>query len=1655
MTTTTSRDATASPTADGWPAARGVLRGVAAAQHPPDTTLGELAVTYFARVPDGELVDDPADALATVRAHRSLARLRVPGKPVTAVLDTPGAAGRISVLVVTDDMPFLIDSVLAELDRTGASVHRVVHPVIVVRRDVRGELLDILPFADPAAPPPGTVAESWMNIELGDLPGSDPARDLSADLHSRLSSVLVDVREVVEDGDRMVSTARALADELAASGGDAETTDTVALLRWFAQGNLIMLGYRRQELVDTPEGPALRGVLATGLGVLRRDSLVARTLTASPDSVTPVGTRGDDARRRLLVLTRASARSTVHRPEHPLYVGVSIHDEEGRLVGEHRFLGILTVAARHADVLGIPVVSRRVQEVVAETGLPVDSWSGQRLLEVLQTYPRAELLCTDRASLEATATGVLDLAERRRVRLFLRRDPFGRYFSCMIYLPRDRYTTATRTRMQEVLTRELRGTDLEHTARVTEDQLALLHVTVHTGREEPVTPDLEVLTRDLAEAARTWADRLREQATGEERAVLATIGEPFAESYKEDFGPERGLADLRVLDGLTPGSSEGPRRDTAVRLYRPDNPDAGDRRLKLYLAGRRATLSSVLPALQSLGVVVVDERPYEVTRSDGVTCWINDFGLRLGSTDTGDTVPPGTEADLTERFAAAFDAVWSGRVGADGFNALVLRAGLTYRQAAVLRAFSRYLRQVGSAYGQSYITDVVGAHRDVAVGLVALFEARFDPALADDDRARRVAELDQQVTAAIAEVTNLDADRILRSLLGVVRATLRTNYYRRDAGQEGIEGGAPREFLALKLDPGQVPGVPEPVPAVETFVHSNRVEGVHLRFGAIARGGLRWSDRQQDYRTEILGLVKAQAVKNAVIVPVGAKGGFVVKRPPAPTGDATADREAARAEGVACYRMFVSGLLDLVDDRAGHAADSEIRTPPDVVRYDGDDSYLVVAADKGTAAFSDLANAVAADYGFWLGDAFASGGSVGYDHKAMGITARGAWESVRRHFRELGRDVAADEVTVVGVGDMSGDVFGNGMLLSEHLKIVAAFDHRHVFLDPDPDPATSFAERQRLFELPRSSWADYDETLISEGGGVYPRTMKAIPVSPRAAEVLGIEPGDLDPPALVRAVLRAPADLLWNGGIGTYVKASTETHADVGDKSNDAVRVDGDELRVAVVGEGGNLGLTQLGRIEYARRGGKVNTDAIDNSAGVDCSDHEVNIKILLDSLVERGELDPAERDQQIAATTEDVAALVLADNVAQNEVLGVSRAHAAGMLHVHEDLVADLEARGRLDRELDVLPDDEGFAARGADGEGLSSPELCTLLAQVKLDLTDALAASELPDLDVFARRLPAYFPAVLAERYPDAVAAHPLRRQIVTTMLSNAVVDGGGLTFVHRLVQEVAASPTDAVRAYHVATAVFGLDALADDLAAADQVLPTSIADRVTLAARRQLDRAARWFLTHRPQPLAVGAEIARFRPWVARLAPRVPDMLRGGEAEGLARRTQDFVDVGTPIDLARRALGGLNAFGLLDVVEVAEIAEREQGGVHTHDGEVTDDEVIAVAELYYALSEHLGFDALLTAVAGLDRTDRWNALARLSLRDELYSSLRAITLDVLADTGPEESVDEKIEHWEQANASRLMRARTALAEIAKASRDDLATVSVAARQLRSMVR
>ncbi|GAA4875932.1 NAD-glutamate dehydrogenase [Saccharopolyspora cebuensis] len=1606
--------------------------------------LGELLQVYYRHVPAEELVDDePADLVGALRSHRRLAANRAAGRPVVQIFnperETDGWQSPATVVqVVTDDMPYLVDSVIAELGRDVAEVQRVIHPIVSVRRDLAGDLLEVLPGADPAAPPADALTESWMFVEVDQVVDAERITRLQHDL----LGVLSDVREVVEDTERMLAAARTLADELHSGSPPVPVTevrDGAELLRWLTEGHFTFLGYRHYELVAESGDLSLRPVLASGLGVLRNDVVAERTLTSELDARTTA--TSDD----LLVLTQASAPSTVHRPVHPFYVGVRTFDEAGRATGEHRFLGLLTTTALHENVLDIPVVERRVREVIHRAGFPMESYSGQRMLEEIQNYPRTELLATDSESLQSTITGVLALAERRKLKPFLRRDPFGRYYSCLVYLPRDRYTTSSRLAMQEVLLQELAGTGLEYSTRVGESTLARVHFVVHTDPENEVEPDLARIQQRLTEAIHTWDDqmveRIEAERTGANRRgrrartgseAISQIGQRYAasfpEAYKEDFTAAEGLIDLRRLQSLT-----GP-RDVRMSFYTPRDPDPGERRFKIYVAGGRVTLSRVLPVLQSMGVEVVDERPYEIEPAEGERCWLYDFGLRL---EPGLLDSEGVERldTLRQRFEDAFRAAWLGEAEVDRFNALVLRAGLTWRQASVLRAYAKYLRQVGVAYSQEYIEDTLIAHRTTSVALTRLFEVRFDPNLAAEDRAGREADVTAEATKLIDEVTSLDADRILRSYLSLIRATLRTNHF---AGS--------RPYLALKLEPKEIPGLPEPRPQYEIFVYSPRMEGVHLRYGSVARGGLRWSDRREDFRTEILGLVKAQAVKNAVIVPVGAKGGFVVKRPPVPTGDPAADREAARAEGVACYRMFISGLLDLTDNLVGGA----VAPPPDVVRHDGDDTYLVVAADKGTATFSDIANDVAGSYGFWLGDAFASGGSVGYDHKAMGITAKGAWESVKRHFLELGVDTQREDFTVVGIGDMAGDVFGNGMLLSEHIRLVAAFNHMHVFIDPDPDPAVSFAERSRLFALPRSSWDDYDRTKISTGGGVWSRSLKSIPLNPQIRAALGIDDSvaQLSPPELIKAILLAPVDLLWNGGIGTYVKAGTETHAEVGDKSNDAVRVDGQRLRARVVGEGGNLGLTQLGRIEFARAGGKVNTDALDNSAGVDCSDHEVNIKILLDQLVTDGELDTGARNELLAGMTDEVGELVLRDNHRQNAVLGVSRSHAGPMLPVHARQITSLEKRSGLDRELEALPAPKQIREREKTGEGLSSPELATLMAHVKLALKRDVLAGELPDAEAFSDRLVDYFPTPLRERYAAAIAAHPLRREIIATMLVNEVVDGAGISYAYRLSEEISASTTDVVRAFAVVTTVYDLHSLWRRIDALAGAVPSSVADELVLESRRLLDRAARWMLTNRPQPLAIGAEISRFRPVVAGLAGSVRELVQGRAAEGVDAKVRRWVAEGVPAELAEEVGCLLDSYALLDVTEVAELAERD-GGVNAERSPQES------AELYYTLSEHLDVERMLLAVNGLERGNRWHSLARLALRDDFYASLREITIDVLRISDPEDSPADKIARWESLNASRLARARSSLEQITNSGLLDLATLSVAARQLRSMVR
>ncbi len=1549
-------------------------------------------------------------------AHYRLGRRRRVGETLVEVYpaDDPGKFGP-AIQIVTEHATMLMDSVTVLLHRLGVAYKAIMNPILRVRRSPAGELLDIRPASD-ADNAKDAVDEAWIHVQLSS--SVDPK--LVAEVEQLLPGVLADTRQVALDSRAMSGTLLGLANELDTDPEgrfpSADRKDVAALLRWLADGHFVLLGYQRCPVHDG--GASVD--MSSRLGILR-----------FRDDVLPQLTDSDD----LLVLAQATIPSFLRYGAYPYIVVVREHP--GHHAIEHRFVGLFTVAAMNANVMDIPLISRRVSEAIAMAQRD-PSHPAQLLLDIIQTIPRSELFALSARELLDMAMAVVDLGSRRRTLLFLRADQLAHFVSCLVYLPRDRYTTAVRLEMQAILVRELGGESIEYTARVSESPWAVVHFTVRLpegSRPQDVDVSLQNESRIqdlLTEAARTWGDRLlgavRTGSIGQAEAEHYSAA--FSEVYKQALSPDDAINDIAIIEELQNNSvklvfAEAPRASSAEEDGR-----GGSAQLTWYLGGRSASLSELLPMLQSMGVIVLEERPFTVTRPDGLEVWIYQFKIAVLSDIPEE--PEGPERDATAvRFADAVTAIWHGRGEIDRFNELVLRAGLSWQQVVILRTYAKYLRQAGFPYSQAHIENVLNGNPHTSRSLVELFEAMFDPGADPERKAAQTAAA--AVAADIDELTSLDTDRVLRGFASMIQATLRTNYFVRRE-----DSARAQNVLSVKLNSQMIDELPLPRPMFEIFVYSPRVEGVHLRFGFVARGGLRWSDRKEDFRTEILGLVKAQAVKNAVIVPVGAKGGFVVKQPPRSTGDAAADRDGQRAEGIACYKLFISGLLDVTDNV--DQPTGNIVTPTDVVRRDGDDAYLVVAADKGTATFSDIANELAKSYGFWLGDAFASGGSVGYDHKEMGITAKGAWESVKRHFREMGVDTQSEDFTVVGVGDMSGDVFGNGMLLSQHIRLIAAFDHRHVFLDPNPDAATSWDERKRMFELPRSTWDDYNKSLISEGGGVYSREHKSIPISPQVRRVLGIEDGvdELPPPDLLRRILKAPVDLLFNGGIGTYIKAESESDADVGDRANDMIRVNGNQLRAKVIGEGGNLGVTPLGRVEFDLTGGRINTDALDNSAGVDCSDHEVNIKILIDALVSTGKVRSEDRTDLLLSMTDEVGELVLVDNKDQNDLLGTSRANGASMLPVHARQIKELESERGLNRELEALPSEKEIRRRSEVGIGLTSPELATLMAHVKLNLKAQVLASDLPDQEVFASRLPRYFPTRLRDQFGTEIRSHQLRREIIATMLVNDVVDTAGISYVYRVMEDVGVGPVDAVRTFVATDAIFRIEEVWRGIRAAG--VPVNVSDRLTLDLRRQIDRAGRWLLNYRPQPLAVGAEINRFAKKVAELTPRMREWLRGDDRAIVEKEVAQFATHGVPEDLAYKVASGLYQYSLLDIIDIADIVDREPA---------------EVADTYFALMDYLGTDGLLTSVSGLPRDDRWHSLARLAIRDDIYGSLRSLCFDVLAVGEPEERGEEKIQEWELTNGSRVQRARRTLNEIYDSDERDLATLSVAARQIRSMTR
>ncbi len=1485
----------------------------------------DLVAKYLEHQHDDDLDDIGADDLAAiVSAHVRLAQHRSPQTDSVVVAAPRGSgdvhlSGSSLLQVVTDDRPFLVDSVTMEITRQRWSIRHVFHPQLLVTRDAGG---DLVPGGSGTA-----VAESWMTFVVYP-PLGVAAEELAEPLEAGVREALEEVRRATDDWGPMRDRLTESIDLLGTSPYDAREDSEAArdLLRWLRGDNFTLLGYREY----TYDGQRYSPVTGTGLGVLREGE----------DGFHALPGRSDDA---VLVFTKDSVRSMVHRPVYRDYVGLRVLDAHGTIVGERRFVGVLASPAYTEPVTRIPILVPKAVEILQRSGYSPQSHGYKALLATLNAYPRDALLHAGVDELYPIVERIATLGERRQVRVFCHRDRWDRFVNCLVYLPRDRYTTATADRIQRILSERFSGVAVDHSALVTESVMTRLDIVVQLGEGAGRDVDLDALEDDLTEVTRTWDERFIDHVYSWPSELR---GVDFPDSYKDVFSPQQGVADLELLNTL----ENTDEMRAAILDTAPE--DAADLRLRLYRRSRLA-LPDVLPHLDSLGVSVIDEWPFELSLR-GEPAWVYEFGLVSEA--------PSWDSADRERFIEAFQASVTGRLEIGPMNALVTVAGLTWEEVGRLRAMERYLKQGGMPYSYAYIASALQAHPALCGSLVAAFRAAHDPDHpgTPDEHKDAAETILASIEAELDKVANLDQDRIIRAFVALQRAIVRTNAF------TGLGDAA----LAIKLLPRKLTLLPEPRPAFEIWVYSPRVEGVHLRFGRVARGGLRWSDRAEDFRTEVLGLVKAQMVKNTVIVPVGAKGGFVARKLP----DPALDRRGWLAEGQHAYRMFVTALLSVTDTITQGA----VVGPDRVVRHDEDDPYLVVAADKGTATFSDLANEISLARGFWLGDAFASGGTNGYDHKEMGITARGAWESVKRHFLEMGVDPETDDVTCVGIGDMSGDVFGNGMLLSRHLKLVAAFDHRHVFVDPDPDPERSFQERERLFALPRSSWADYDAGAISAGGGVYGRSLKSIPVTPQARQTLGIpeEVRALSPAEYIHAILQAPVDLLWNGGIGTYVKAASESHADVGDRTNDAVRVDATQVRARCAGEGGNLGWTQAARIEYSRAGGRINTDFIDNSAGVDTSDHEVNIKILLADAQTRGRLNGEERNTLLPAMTDDVAALVLAHNVDQNLALAMARYQAPRFTAIHEDWMRVLSDDGYLDRKLETMPSPEEMARRIASGEGLCSPELATLLAWTKIRLADIVVASDLPDDPYLADRLVQYFPRLLRERFGDLMPNHPLRREIITTVAVNRFVNSQGISSYHRLSSDTGAGAADIIRAQLASRAIYRAGVL--EVGLRRQVPDAARYVELMVTMRHLVERGTRWVLQTFASPIDVAEVVERFGAPSRHVLDNLEHVATPELVASWSRRRDDLLDEGLSSDLAR----------LIAAEPIAHLAPAivSISAKGSHD-------VLETARRFFEVRGRLELGRFFEAAEALPRTDRWSLMAQAAIMDELLAVQAAL--------------------------------------------------------------
>ncbi|WP_028387863.1 NAD-glutamate dehydrogenase [Legionella fairfieldensis] len=1514
------------------------------------------------------------------------------------------------VEVITDDMPFLVDSLRMVINRLGIVSHLIMHMGnLRVKRNNENEITDVLSRNDQISDKE-VIVEAAIFIEI------DRQTDTSVleELHRNFERVLDDTRAVVEDWMPMREKIKAAITELEASSSvpdPNEAAETIAFLNWIEDHHFTFLGMRDYELIQKGQETILQPLPETGLGVLRPS--ISKSSARSISAMTPEA-RELTLSTRALVMSKTNTEATVHRRAYTDYIGIKRFNKKGQVIGELRIIGLYTSAAYNTNPKHIPFLRHKVAQIMHNANLNPRGHAGKILLNILETLPRDDLIQASEDELLEIGMGIYYMQERRRIRMFARTDVYRRFVSCLVYVPKERFNTELRLAMEDILKESFHSQEINFSTWFSESVLARIHFIIRTDPHDDTQWDFKAIEQKLIEVGRSWTDDLQHflfETFGEESAnrLYSRYKRAFPIAYSANFSPRTAVYDIKHIEAL---SEETP---LVMNFYKPMEEAPENFRLKVYQHHNTIPLSEVLPIIERLGMKAISERPY-VLKFDGENVtWINDFALQYTRADYFEI------DEIKDLFQNAFASVWFGEAENDGFNHLILAAGLDWRQVAIIRTYAKYFKQIRFTFSQEYIETALSNNPAIAKNLIRLFETRFNPAFpATENRDEVYKEIVDEILAALDDVANLDEDKIIRQYVQVISSTLRTNYYQVD------EQGNYKSYISIKLNSREVQGMPKPYPLYEIFLYSPQVEGVHLRYGAVARGGLRWSDRKEDFRTEVLGLMKAQQVKNAVIVPSGAKGGFVPKRLPL-----NGTREEVMAEGIRCYQLFIRSLLDITDNYKEGA----VVKPAHVVCYDEDDPYLVVAADKGTATFSDIANAISLEYDFWLGDAFASGGSVGYDHKKMGITARGAWESVKRHFYEMGRDPQTSDFTVVGIGDMAGDVFGNGMLLSRHIKLLGAFNHIHIFIDPDPDSEISFKERERLFNLPRSSWTDYDKKLISKGGGIFNRNAKYIPVTKEMREVFGIKQNTVEPNELIRILLKAEVDLLWSAGIGTFVKARHETHADVGDRTNDAIRINGEQLRCKVVGEGGNLGLTQLARIEYSINGGLIYTDFIDNSAGVNCSDKEVNIKILLNGIVAAGDLTEKQRNELLGEMTDEVAALVLRDNFAQPRAISVASAQAGRLIDIHARYINELERKGKLDRNLEFLPDEKMLIERKLVGKGLTRPSCAVLLCYSKTILKEQILDSNVPEDPFFLEILASSFPKPLQKRFSKQMENHPLKREIIATRLSNIIINEMGFTFVYRQQDETGAPVSAIVRAYMIARSVLNLETIWKEIDALGTTITAEKQIELTMLYLRLLRRVTRWFLRNQRTSLDISAAVKLYTPTMNELKKALPQVFGEANRKHYEDNFNEYIELGIPTGLAHELTLTRSLFSAMDIIEAAR---------HLHI------DVAKVAEAYFGIDEFLDLSWIRSQIIVHPTENHWESLSREALRDDLDWQQRLLTVGIIRFDEKQKDFIKSFNAWSETHKALIERWHQILSDLRASTTLNYTMFFVAIREL-----